>query len=86
MIAKQWFRYVATPEHVYELGIEYYVANGRVKLVGCDMYKASGEYVGKWYRSDMTAKLIRECERWVRGDPSFANYQLNRPMGRKPIK
>jgi hypothetical protein len=82
MMTNQWFRYEYTRGKFYDLGVEYSAQGKRVRVAQCDIYRTDGTYAGTWMRSNMPGFLVREIERWVHGDPSYAAIQL-RPGYRK---
>jgi hypothetical protein len=83
MLTKQWFHYEAGEGVEYDLGLEYTVHNGRPAVIGADLYRADGSYVGYWSRSEMPVHLIYDAEKWIRGDPSFATFAISR--GRRAL-
>lgn len=77
MMSKSWFHYQPDGKHGYSLGCEFSVRNRRIYLVSADLYKIDGEYVGNWLRENMPMPLVREIEKWLKGDGAAIDV-LNR--------
>lgn len=86
MLTKQWYHYSTDDGHKYSMGIEYLISSSRPRVIGADLYNESGEYVGYWDRVNMPLTVIREVERWVKGDPTWAEHMLRDPQNRRPLR
>jgi hypothetical protein len=86
MLSANWFTYEVSARVSYSMGIEFSVRNGKPHVIGAELYKLTGEYVGYWMREEMPLKLIHELQRWLHGDPRWAQSLIMSKNARKGIK